>query len=149
MLNLYIGARDGSIRDSIVDVFFDNNYLPEWFDDEIVKQMALDIDKSVVESQHCIMSPVLGQIPPQYLSGGVKALILLWKTDEVIDLTACGENCAAWIVRLGEMKEKGINADLEYEMVLTPGKNGIFIENDKSIVYTRDDFIDKLIAFLP
>ena len=149
MLKVFIGARDDSIRDSVVDAYFDNNYYPEWFDDEIVKQMILDIDKSVVESRYCIMSPVLGQIPPQYISGGVKALILMWKTDKVVDLTACGENCAEWIVRLGDLKEDDISTDLEYEMVLVPSQKGILIENDGSVVYSKYDFIGKLIEFLP
>ena len=111
--------------------------------------MILDIDKSVVESRYCIMSPVLGQIPPQYISGGVKALILMWKTDKVVDLTACGEDCAEWIVKPGELKDKDIQTDLEYEMVLIPSSKGIAIENDNSVVYTRYDYLGKLLEFLP
>lgn len=149
MLRVFIGAREGSIRDSMVDAYFDNNYYPEWVDDEMVKKMILDIDKSVVESRYCIMSPVLGQIPPQYISGGVKALILMWKTDKVVDLTACGEDCAEWIVKLGELKDKDIQTDLEYEMVLIPSSKGIAIENDNSVVYTRYDYLGKLLEFLP
>ena len=39
--------------------------------------MILDIDKSVVISDKSIDSPILGIIPPQMLSGVVKALMLM------------------------------------------------------------------------
>lgn len=32
--------------------------------------MILDVGKSIVKPPSCIESPVLGQIPPEYLSGG-------------------------------------------------------------------------------
>lgn len=97
MVKVFFGIDNNAILD--VDTTFDGVYLPEWFDDPIVKQMVQDIDKSVVLSQHCIQSPVLGQIPPQYLSGGVKTCIMLLKAEEeiLIDLIACGENCEKWL----------------------------------------------------
>lgn len=39
--------------------------------------MIKDVDKSEVVSDECIISPVLGQIPPERLSGGVKTLLLI------------------------------------------------------------------------
>lgn len=45
-----------------------------------VKEMIRAVDKSEVLSSHAIESPVLGIIPTTRLSGGVKALILIYKS---------------------------------------------------------------------
>ena len=66
-----------------VDTYFDYNYDDAWFDDSTVKRMILDIDKSKVISANCIESPILGQITPRLLSGGVKALILMYKEPQL------------------------------------------------------------------
>ena len=39
--------------------------------------MIKDVDKSDVIDVHCIMSSVLGTIPVESISGGVKTLILM------------------------------------------------------------------------
>lgn len=68
------------------------------------------VDKLEVLSSHAIESPVLGIIPTTRLSGGVKALILIYKKPELwIDCTACGENCAEWILRIAEKQDTLIN----------------------------------------
>ena len=103
MLSIRFGAIDSTVY--YVDGFFNSDYEDEWLDDSIVKEMILDVDKSEVLSPYCIQSPVLGQIPPTALSGGVKALILMLKTDEEIWATACGDNCAKWILKIAEMKD--------------------------------------------
>ena len=79
MLSIRWGTTEDTIE--LVDSVFDNNYEDEWLNDPVVKEMVLDVDKSEILSPHCIESPVLGQIPPSELSGGVKALILALKTD--------------------------------------------------------------------
>ncbi len=103
MLSIRFGATDSTVR--YVDGFFNSDYEEEWLEDAFVKEMILDVDKSAVLSPHCIQSPILGQIPPTELSGGVKALILMLKTDEEIWATACGDNCAKWILKIAEMKD--------------------------------------------
>ena len=75
--------------------YFDAVYEPEWFDDQLVK----------VVSRNVIESPVLGQIPPQWLSGGVKGLILILKYPKKLEYSSCifGGNCAKWICKLGDI----------------------------------------------
>lgn len=102
MLNIRFGATDSTI--TYVDGFFNSDYEDEWLLDPLVQEMVLDVDKSKVLSPNCIESPIFGQIPPTKLSGGVKALILMLKTDEEIWATACGDNCAKWITKIAEMK---------------------------------------------
>lgn len=98
-----------------VDATFKSLFQVEWMNDDLVKEMILSVDKSEVQSPYCIMSPVFGQIPPDMLSGGVKALILMLKTDYQIWASACGDNCAKWILRIAEEKEK---QDKELEICL-------------------------------
>lgn len=109
MLSIRWGTTEDTVE--LVDSVFDNNYEDEWFDDPLVRDMVLDVDKSEVLSSHCIESPVLGQIPPSELSGGVKALILALKTDWEIWATACGNNCAKWFLKIGEFKDLTISIE--------------------------------------
>ena len=124
---LSIRFREGEDTIVAVDAVFDNNYEEEWFDDELVKEMILDIDKTEVISPHCFMSPVLGQISPRDISGGVKALILSLKTDMEVWATACGNNCAKWFLKIGELKDLTIS--LEHYMRF-PTEEFDFIDSD-------------------
>ena len=61
--------------------------------------MILDIDKSKVISANCIESPILGQITPRLLSGGVKALILMYKEPQLeLWATACVSSIGMYTV---------------------------------------------------
>lgn len=104
MLYISFNASEQTIRP--IDGYFDYNYYDEWLEDDLVIKMIKDIDKSDVLSPFCIQSPVLGQIPPTKLSGGVKALILLLKQPELeIFATSCGDNCAKWIIEISKIQD--------------------------------------------
>ena len=63
-----------------------------------------------VLSGECINSPVLGQIPPERLSGGVKTLLLILnEPDRIFNASTCGDNCAKWILEIGRIKDVTIN----------------------------------------
>ena len=82
MLKIYFGDMEKAIYNT--EIYFKNDYDPEWLDDPVVKKMILDVDNSVVLSSRAIDSPVLGIIPPTSLSGGVKTLILILKEPEKV-----------------------------------------------------------------
>lgn len=42
--------------------YFKNTFRPEWLSSDLAKEMIFDVDKSVVESPYCIMSPIFGQL---------------------------------------------------------------------------------------
>ena len=91
MLTIVYGDVEGAITDP--DTYFNHTYSQKWFEDPFVKEMIRGVDQSEVLSSHAIESPVLGIIPTTRLSGGVKALILVYKKPELlVDCTACGEN---------------------------------------------------------
>jgi hypothetical protein len=51
--------------------FFDFEFEESWFESDFAKRLIKDVDKSDLIGPHLIQSPVLGPIPPHYLSGGV------------------------------------------------------------------------------
>lgn len=52
--------------------------------------MVQDVDGSTVISAHSIDSPVLGIIAPERLSGGVKALFIMYKEPDLIVNASAG-----------------------------------------------------------
>lgn len=148
MLKIFFGEMPGRVIHD-VDTFFNNQYKYEWLQDDLVKEMILDVDKSEVESPECIKSPVLRQIPPTKLSGGVKALILMKYLDEaegIVNASACGDNCARWILKMSESLNITINLNhiMDFGNVDFEAK----ILNDNSIVNNMRDLVDKAITFL-
>ena len=80
MLKVYFGEMEGVLHN--VETYFKNQMDYSWLEDEQAKHIIEDVDQSVVESPQCISSRVLGQIPPTRLSGGTKALLLIWNLEE-------------------------------------------------------------------
>ena len=96
MLTIIYGDEPRSIYNT--NVYFKNTYESEWLESELAKKMIQDVDDSEVLGGECIKSPVLGQIPPERLSGGVKTLLLMLnEPDRIFNASTCGDNCAKWI----------------------------------------------------
>lgn len=146
MLKVYFGQSEESILN--IDVYFNNVYQPEWFDDEIVKSIIKDIDQSDVQSAYCIKSPILGQITAEQISGGAKALICLYKCDDIsIDLIVCGSNCEPWIVKIAKLRDievsmSGYDLTFENEQI-----SGICL-NDGTSIYSYKDWIEKMCHYV-
>lgn len=121
------------------DTYFKYNYEDEWFEDDFVKMMVQDVDGSTVISAHSIDSPVLGTIAPERLSGGVKALIIMYKEpDLIVNASACGDNCAKWILEIG--KKQDITVRLGYEMEFEEPFD-ICIKNSGKVIHNYEDFL--------
>ena len=106
MLKIFFGDNPGDDYIFNPDVFFNNTYEDEWITSEISKKMIKDIDRSEVKNSNIIESPFLGLISPERLSGGVKTLILMQNdTKHIFNASACGNNCAQWILKLAKQKD--------------------------------------------
>ena len=105
MLNIYLGEMEGAVYHP--PVYFDNRYEDEWLAEPLAIEMVKDVDKSEIISPHLVQSPVLGPISVKELSGGVKTLMLMAfdKSGKVFNASACGDNCAKWILKIAEGKE--------------------------------------------
>ena len=105
--------------------------------------MIKDIDKSEVISARLIESPVLGSISTRELSGGVKTLILMAfdNTNKVFNASACGDNCAKWILKIGTLKDLTVN--LRHIMDFGSYEFETRILNTGEMVYNMSEFIYK------
>ena len=139
MLTIVYGDAENSIYNT--SVYFKNSYESEWFDSELAKEIVRDVDHSDVLSGECIQSPVLGQIPPERLSGGVKTLLLMLnEPDKIFNASACGDNCAKWLLEIGKIKDITIN--LRHMMDF--GKNTAFeikVKNGGELVHSMRELL--------
>lgn len=138
MLNIYYGEMEEAIYNPAV--YFKNTYKDEWITDDFTKAMILDIDKSVVVGPRIIDSPVLGGITPRELSGGVKTLILVHHVQEkIFNVSTCGDNCAKWLLKMGEEREVTIN--LRHLMDFGENTFSIRIINTDQVVHSMAELV--------
>ena len=149
MLTIVYGDEPKCIYNT--NVYFKNSYEPEWLDAELAKKMIKDIDDSEVLSGECINSPVLGQIPPERLSGGVKTLLLILnEPDRIFNASTCGDNCAKWILEIGRIKDVTINLrhmmsfgkDTKFEIKVQNG--GETVHSMKELVPIANKYLNEM-----
>ena len=139
MLSIYLGQMEEAIY--YPPAYFNNTYDDEWITDPLTVEMIKDVDKSEVIGPHLIESPVLGPISVKEISGGVKTLILMAFDDSgrVFNASACGNNCAKWILEIGKRKDMTIN--LRHIMNFGKEPFEIKILNNGEMVHDLDRFI--------
>ena len=139
MLTIIYGDEPRSIYNT--NVYFKNTYESEWLESELAKKMIQDVDDSEVLSGECIKSPVLGQIPPERLSGGVKTLLLMLnEPDRIFNASTCSDNCAKWILEIAKQKDLTINL----RHMMNFGKDTDFeikIKNGGEVVHSMKELI--------
>ena len=140
MLKIYFGDIDNVIYNT--SVYFKFNYDPEWFQDPEIISMVRDVDHSEVLGNGAIDSPVLGVIAPVTLSGGLKTLILIDKVpDKIFNASNCGDNCAAWLLRIGS--EKDVTVNLRHLMDFGDDEFEIMVMNTGKTVYNMDQVLEE------
>lgn len=108
MLTIHFGDLDNVIYNT--SVYFNNVMSPEWLNDELAQRMIKSIDRATVVGPNAVDSKILGVIPVEKLSSGVKTLLLLrFMPDKVYNATNCGDNCAYWILKIAKMQDITIN----------------------------------------
>lgn len=138
MLSVFYGDMPEAIYDPVV--YFKNTYTDEWITDELSREMIRDVDRSIVIGPRVIDSPVLGGISPWELSGGVKTLMDIYKVPEkVFNASACGDNCAGWLLKIGEMQDVTIN--LRHLMDFGEGEFLIKILNTGQMVHNMRELL--------
>ena len=138
MLNIFYG----DMKDAVYNTasYFKFDYEDEWITDPIVKEMILDVDKSVVLDSGVIDSPVLGKIPPVGLSGGVKTLILVkFEKDKIFNASTCGDNCARWLLKIAESEDRTVN--LRHLMDFGEDSFTVRILNTNQIVHSMRELL--------
>ena len=145
MLKIIFGDIDDVVYNT--SVYFKYNYQPDWLQDQFVKQMVEDVDRSHVLGNGAIDSPVLGVIAPVSLSGGLKALILIDKvSDRIFNASNCGDNCAKWLLKIAEKEDRTIN--LRHIMDFGEEPFEIEVLNTGDIVHSMTEFVDIAIDYV-
>ncbi len=135
-LNIILGYNSKAIFNT--DTYFNNTYDKHWLNNELMKKIIKDIDKSEVVSPETINSPVLGQIPPMKLSGGVKTLMLIYNSPEnIFNASTCGDNCARWIEYFSRNKNFVIN--LYHAMQFKEKKFSAYIVNSDKVIESMEE----------
>ena len=146
MLRAFFGYDKDAIRD--IDTWFNHVYEAEWFDDERVRQIVKDIDKSEVVGRDVVISPVFGSMSVRKISGGAKALIaMLMMDDTLIDLIVCGPNCQEWISRIAAEKDVEV-AMSGYDLTFAGLPVSDICLNDGKTFSNSDEWIDNLIHYV-
>ena len=145
MLNIIFGDIENSIYHP--PTYFDNTYIDEWITDPFSVEVIKDIDKSDVLGPKVIDSPFLGSISVKDLSGGVKTLILMKfdNSGKIFNASACGDNCAKWIIRISKEKDLTINLHHIMDFSLCEGFEA-FIANTKKKVNSYKEYLDEAIG---
>lgn len=145
MLSIYFGDKAEAYYGP---TWFQFNYDPSWFADPFVNEMMKAVDKSEYKGGELIVSDVLGPIPPERLSGGLKTLILIYEKPEMMfDATSCGPNCTQWLLRIGQ--KKNVSVTLNYIMPMEKdAKITIRILNDGTVVTTGREYILAALKYL-
>ena len=140
MLRVWFDERKNAIDNT--SVYFKNTYQDEWITEPFSREIIHAVDRSEVIDAQTIKSPVLGMIPPEKLSGGVKTLILMAHyPGKIFNASNCGNNCARWILELGERQNFTIN--LHHIMDFGPGEFQIRILNHRTLVaHDMREFLD-------
>lgn len=138
MLNIFYGDMPDAVYNTAA--YFKYDYEDEWIVDPFVKDMISDVDKSAVIDGGVIDSPILGKIPPLGLSGGVKTLILVkFNPDKIFNVSTCGDNCAKWLLEIGEKEDRTIN--LRHLMDFGDESFSICILNTNQIVHSMKELV--------
>jgi len=76
------------------------------------------------------------------LSGGVKTLILMALDDsgKVFNASACGDNCAKWILKIA--KDKDLTINLRHIMNFGGENFEAKILNTGDVVHNMEEFVD-------
>ena len=150
MLTIIYGDEPRSIYNT--NVYFKNTYESEWLESELAKKIIQDVDDSEVLGGECIKSPVLGQIPPERLSGGVKTLLLMLnEPDRIFNASTCGDNCAKWILEIAKQKDLTINLrhmmnfgkDTDFEIKIKNG--GEVVHSMKELIPIASKYLNQMV----
>lgn len=153
MLRIFFGEYSGTNYIDNPDLYFDNTYEDEWLVDERSIEMVRDIDRSELVGPNLVISPVLGSVSVNRLSGGVKTLIQIYHDpDHVYNASACGDNCARWLMKIGQEKDVLVRLGHMMHFDKCGGETGeqsepwnIRIENTGEIVHSQSELNRKVI----
>lgn len=142
MIKLYFGHLDN-------ELFSGNGFFNSTVDEGVLltdfgKAVVKSIDNSEVYGRNLIISPILGGIPPERLSGGTKTLLSLYSEDNVIfRLSAMGDNCLPFLADIAKIKDITLSTSEFRPLFRNSSLDKVLVLNDNSIVTNDKDLLVK------
>ena len=145
MLKVWFGESEKALKSG-------NGYFDNWLDDscletEFAKRIVKAIDKSDLISKNLVQSPVIGAVPPSFLSGGTKSLLILKYSDNVMSITAFGKNCYPYIIEISKDKDITIHSNNAFRIFECGDLDMVLVLNDDSYVYSDEELIQKWLKY--
>lgn len=113
MLKIFFGTLPDEIYNT--EIFYENQYDPNWVMDEFAQKVIRDIDDSEVVAPDVIKNDIFGVFASTELSAGVKTLLLMHNLPKkIFNISNCGDNCSKYILELA--KERDIKVTLHHAM---------------------------------
>ena len=103
---------------------------------DFAKRLIKAVDNSDLVGPNLIISPVLGPIAPEWLSGGTKAILLLKFTDLVPELEAMGDNCFPFLKEICDEKDVTTCCALGRPLFEVGGFTEVYFINTDTIVHS-------------
>ena len=104
MLKIIIGHHKNEIYNT--DVYYENQYLPEWTMSEFAQKVIKNVDCSEVVGPDEIKNELFGIFKSTELSAGAKTLLLLYnQPKKIFNISNCGENCVPYILEITKSQE--------------------------------------------
>lgn len=145
MLSVYFGEMENAIYNT--SVYFDNQYLDSWLEDEFAVEVIKGIDKGIILSPQAIDTKALGVIPTVKIAGGTKTLLLIKnQPDKIFNASTCGDNCAKYLLKIG--KEQDVTINLYHIMDFGKRKFEIRILNSDVLVHDMGEFVNEAIKYV-
>ena len=147
MLSVFFGEMQNDRYIYNTSVYFNNTYKDNWITRPLSREIIKAVDKSEVIDEKTILSPVFGNMSPRKLSGGVKTLLLIANDkSKIFNASTCGDNCAKWILKIGEDKKVVIN--LLHLMDFGKEEFKLKVLNTGKIVKNIGDLVDEAGEFV-
>ncbi len=147
MLSVFFGEMQNDRYIYNTSVYFNNTYKDNWITRPLSREIIKAVDKSEVIDEKTILSPVFGNMSPRKLSGGVKTLLLIANDkSKIFNASTCGDNCAKWILKIGEDKKVVIN--LLHLMDFGKEEFKLKVLNTGKIVKNMGDLVDEAGEFV-
>lgn len=109
----------------------------EWLQDPLVQEFLKEIDKAEVIQGFCIKDRWGNVVPPEYMSTGSKALMLMMFQDKYpVYATRCGDNCIPFIERIS--KDRDIHVVLHHCMHFSEGFEFFVTDVNRMVKSFRD-----------
>ena len=130
-------------------LYFNNTYLDSWITDDFSKRMIKSVDKGIVISPNAVDTKAMGIIPVTMISRGLKTLILLQHDNtRIFNVSACGDNCARWVLEIAKRSDKDLLINLRHIMDFGDKPYEIRIVNNDIVVHNANEYVMNAGLFL-